>query len=458
LRSTTVQINIYGQGSDSPGGSGVIIDKRGDTYTVLTANHVVCEVTQFYTKKFDCAKDLRYTVGTYTGQEYPINIKTRRIFQKNVKKDPDLATVTFQAKENYPVAELGNSDDLQIGTDIIVTGFPSIFGKKGIDRNYTATPGKLVSRNPGAESGYSLIYNANTFIGNSGGPVFDNNGRVIAIHGIADATAIEGNSISSRQKTGFNAGIPINTFLSLQLGADGEPLICNLKPNNSEFYQESQLQTLANQITVKVIANNNSGSGTIVGKSQDRYLLLTNSHVLSAVDIRQLKIRTHDGMAYPAKALNIFNHLDLAVLEFTSNRPYCVPKKISYRNTVKGASILAAGYPNLRDKVTFKGGEVQQNISDPSFKDGYEIGYTSDIEQGMSGGAILNYRGHLIGINGRSSYPISNWYIYANGDRPTDGEIEQFRRLSWGIPMRVFVSNADPNVLADYNLSLLLGN
>ncbi len=453
LRSTTVQINIYGKGSDSPGGSGVIIDKQGDTYTVLTANHVVCEATEFSTK-IECAKDLRYTISTYTGQEYPVNIKTRRIFQKNLRKDPDLATVTFQAREDYPVAELGNSDDLQIGTDIIVTGFPSIFGKKGNARNYTATPGKLVSRNPGAEAGYSLIYNANTFIGNSGGPVFDSNGRVIAIHGLADATG----STSSLQKTGFNAGIPINTFLSLQVGVDGEPLICNLKLDNNQFYQESQLRTLANQITVKVIGNNNSGSGTIVGRSQDRYLLITNSHVLSAVDIRKLKIRTHDGRSHFARALNVFNHLDLAVLEFTSNRPYCVPKRISSRNPVKGASILAAGYPNLGDKVTFKSGEVQQNISNPSLKDGYEIGYTSDIEQGMSGGAILNFSGHLIGINGRSSYPISNWYVYMNGERPTDREIEQFRGLSWGIPMRVFVSNTDPNVLADYNLSLLLGN
>ncbi|MFM7561367.1 serine protease, partial [Cylindrospermopsis raciborskii] len=136
----------------------------------------------------------------------------------------------------------------------------------------------------------------------------------------------------------------------------------------------------------------------------------------------------------------------------------CTPKRVSPRSPGKSAGILAAGYPNLRDKIVFRPGEVEQVISQPSFKDGYEIGYTSEIEQGMSGGPILDFRGHLIGINGRSSYPISNWYVYTNGERPTDREIEEFRKLSWGLPMRVFLSTAEPQMIADYNLSLSLGN
>ncbi len=39
LKKTTVQINT----DANPGGSGVIIQKEGNTYSVLTAKHVVCE-------------------------------------------------------------------------------------------------------------------------------------------------------------------------------------------------------------------------------------------------------------------------------------------------------------------------------------------------------------------------------------------------------------------------------
>ena len=236
-QQTTVQINSEGNGS--PGGSGVIIDKQGKIYTVLTANHVVCDAIQGR-KQVICTTDVIYKIRTHTGKNYPI--KDRQSFQKN-QNDPDLAIVTFEADENYPVAGLGNSEDIKIGADITISGFPKIFGNEGEKRTYTVTPGKVVTFNPRAVNGYRLVYNATTFIGNSGGPVFDSYGRVIGIHGLADADSINGQSEtrsqrqptipvkitpvqksklgqretgkSSQQKTGFNAGIPINIFLSL---------------------------------------------------------------------------------------------------------------------------------------------------------------------------------------------------------------------------------------------------
>lgn len=233
---TTVQINS--EGNDSPGGSGVIINKKGKIYTVLTANHVVCDAL-LGRKPVTCSTDVNYTIRTHNGKDYPI--KDRQIFQKN-PKDPDLAIVTFEAPENYPVATLGNSEEIKIGAEIKVTGFPSIFGNTGRKRTYTVTPGTVVTFNPGAVNGYRLVYNATTFIGNSGGPVFDGDGRVIGIHGLADAGSGDGNDSSQSEtrvrqkpitpvkkpkigqqetgtsgqgKTGFNAAIPINIFFSL---------------------------------------------------------------------------------------------------------------------------------------------------------------------------------------------------------------------------------------------------
>jgi UDP-N-acetylmuramoyl-L-alanyl-D-glutamate--2,6-diaminopimelate ligase len=46
----------------------------------------------------------------------------------------DLAIVTFEAQENYPIAPLGNSDDVKRLAEITIAGFPSIFGNKGKDR------------------------------------------------------------------------------------------------------------------------------------------------------------------------------------------------------------------------------------------------------------------------------------------------------------------------------------
>ena len=70
---TTVQINT----DANPGGSGVIIKKEGNIYTVLTANHVVCD--NLGRENIRCRTDFTYTIRTYDGREYPI--KERQILQ-----------------------------------------------------------------------------------------------------------------------------------------------------------------------------------------------------------------------------------------------------------------------------------------------------------------------------------------------------------------------------------------
>jgi tetratricopeptide (TPR) repeat protein len=117
------------------------------------------------------------------------------------------------------------------GADVFVGGFPAVFGKVGAARDFAFTTGLVVSRSSKAINGYGLIYDARTITGNSGGPVFDIAGRVVAIHGLADTSGKNKTETGAvvTQKTGFNAGIPINTFL-----ATNEPII-----KNTQFKEDS---------------------------------------------------------------------------------------------------------------------------------------------------------------------------------------------------------------------------
>ncbi|MBV9387695.1 MAG: serine protease [Chroococcidiopsidaceae cyanobacterium CP_BM_ER_R8_30] len=195
----TVQINDNIGG----GGSGVIISKSGHTYTVLTANHVVKR------------SDLTYTISTETGKTYPI-IQVQRLQQS--ENGPDLALVTFESSDHYPLARLGNSTQAEIGSEVYVSGYPALEWQKSIHRDYEFSPGTITSRLQSAPAGYTLRYNAETVSGMSGSPVFDVEGRVVGIHGegetIGTAQSESGRSIPI--KTGFNAGIPINTFVALR--------------------------------------------------------------------------------------------------------------------------------------------------------------------------------------------------------------------------------------------------
>jgi tetratricopeptide (TPR) repeat protein/S1-C subfamily serine protease len=235
------------------------------------------------------------------------------------------------------------------------------------------------------------------------------------------------------------------------------PATCNLEPDNPESgeYSPQKLQTLVKQITVRVIGDNNGGSGTIFAKKGNSYLVVTNSHVLLGVN--KVQIKTPDNQIYSAQILpnTNFGKLDLVVLQFTSNQNYCLPKEIASFDINTDTPVIAAGYSSSKGEIVFRTGTVKQIISQPSLKAGYEIGYTSDIEQGMSGGAIISSQGYLLGINGISSYPLVNsGYVYTNGKRPTNTEIQQLRKLSWGIPIKTVLGQVRPEVLTAYNLPL----
>ena len=236
---------------------------------------------------------------------------------------------------------------------------------------------------------------------------------------------------------------------------------CKLQPADPEngIYSDSQLQTIAKQITVRVRDKERGASGTIFARKGNSYLVVTNSHVVRRIN--NINIITADGQKYAAKILpnTNFDKFDLAIVEFTSNQKYCLPSEIAERiasfDINLETQVMAAGYAVSEDKLVLTTGKIQQIISQPSLKDGYEIGYTSDIQQGMSGGAIISNTGNFIGINGISSYPLSNSaYTYTNGKRPTNTEIQEFRKLSWGIPIKTVLGQVKPEILTAYNLPI----
>jgi Do/DeqQ family serine protease len=167
-------------------GSGVLVKRAGQNVYVLTNNHVVGEAEEITVKLSD-------------GRSY-----TAKLVGKDPKKD--LALVTFTTEDSVPLAELGDSDSLQVGDWVLAVGSPLGF-------HSTVTEGivSAVGREslPGSSIASFTDYiqtDAAINQGNSGGALVDIQGRVVGINSWI-ASPSGGN-------VGLGFAIPINNAKS----------------------------------------------------------------------------------------------------------------------------------------------------------------------------------------------------------------------------------------------------
>jgi carboxyl-terminal processing protease len=178
------QFTVLIEGTNS--GSGAIVKREGNTYYVLTANQVVEGAG-------------KQAIVTPDGRRYQLNYATVRQLPSR-----DLALVQFTSNQNYRVADLGDAGVARLGTAVYVAGFPKPTANTG--GNYQFTEGKIFSRPAQNQvNGYALNYTNATRSGMSGGPVLNEEGRLIGIHRQAENQALSSN-------VGLNLGIPINGY------------------------------------------------------------------------------------------------------------------------------------------------------------------------------------------------------------------------------------------------------
>jgi tetratricopeptide (TPR) repeat protein len=210
VRATVVEIKLQ---QNQSVGSGVIIHRQGDTYTLVTNRHVVCG-------KSLCAKlpvGEKYSLKTGDGQPQQINKTTIKF----LGQDLDLALIQFRSSKNYPVASLANVNDLKVQMPLYTAGYPRETGSFAFGAGQMIAVGNR--RLAGDKGGYTVIYNAVTLPGMSGGGVFNSDGKLVAIHGVGDryrANTDLGDRYNIDTKIGYNRGISIR-WLQPELQAQG---------------------------------------------------------------------------------------------------------------------------------------------------------------------------------------------------------------------------------------------
>lgn len=243
--------------------------------------------------------------------------------------------------------------------------------------------------------------------------------------------------MNNRSKSIIVAGIFLFTPLALPVSNPLSSLVIN------KAVAQEDIKQLIQAITVKISNSKNQGSGVIIAKNNQNYTVLTNAHVVSNQEAYY--IQTSEGKTHQAKIISRGSSLegnDLAVLEFQATENYQVVPLAVQPNLRPDQLVYAAGFPNETEVLSITTGKITLITVKP-FIGGYQIGYTNNIQSGMSGGPVLNQKGELIGVNGLLSNPILNeTYTYQDGSQPTENEIRRYREVSFAVPIETLMQIA----------------
>lgn len=162
-KGTAVQIS-----ADRGNGSGVLIGKEGNTYTVLSAAHVLCTAES---GAQSCAEPTSIELTTPDGENYTAS---------EIKEFPfllDLVLVKFRSPFKYAVAKMGDSTQIKRGDQLFTSGFTN-----GDEWNFFE--GKIIANTvkkltPG---GHDLLHSSKSIPGMSGGGVYNTKGELICIN------------------------------------------------------------------------------------------------------------------------------------------------------------------------------------------------------------------------------------------------------------------------------------
>ena len=137
------------------------------------------------------------------------------------------------------------------------------------------------------------------------------------------------------------------------------------------------------------------GSGFII--SSDGYIM-TNNHVISGAD--EIYVKMSDGQEYLAKLVGTSPEVDIAILKVSTNKTF-KPLKFANSDNIKiGHWAIAFGNPlglNSSMTVGVIGASGRSSLGIEQVENFIQT--DAAINQGNSGGPLLNINGDVIGVN-----------------------------------------------------------
>jgi tetratricopeptide (TPR) repeat protein len=248
----SVKIHYLNQ-DETANGSGVIIAKEGNTYSVLTACYIVTNGKPC--KSENLLPTLSLTLPD--GKKQEIKLTQENVILPN--PGVDLAIIRFQSNNDYPVATLG--DYLPQGNQwLFVAGFSnqnpsnSLTLTAGTAEDYYASPFK-VRDEYSLNNGMDLIYTNLSEPGMGGGAILDTEGNVIGLNLASENTFMaEGNQVQE-VRLGYSLGMSTKSILAILKQADVSTNNFKISANLAKSVESSQVDTIRSQLITFQVPN-----------------------------------------------------------------------------------------------------------------------------------------------------------------------------------------------------------
>ncbi|MDF5708149.1 MAG: serine protease [Nostoc sp. S4] len=172
-----------------------------------------------------------------------------------------------------------------------------------------------------------------------------------------------------------------------------------------------QITKLGEETTVFITGRGEPGSGIIIDRQDNTYYVLTAAHVVGIEpepDEPPYKVRTKDNQEhdvarqdnYQKNVQKFRESIDLAVIQFTAEQGEEYEVAPLAKSIFTGMSVYAFGWTNCLGgkQQQFQKTEGQICKINPDSKNGWDVSYTNNIIEGVSGGPVFDSTGHVVAI------------------------------------------------------------
>lgn len=166
----SITVRVFPENSNkNSGGSGVLIHRAKNQYTIVTNHHVIAQ------------SDRIYEVQTFDNKIHTAEI----VYIPESANEIDVGFLVFTSSDhNYPVANLNSELKIETETPVIAGGFPfeDNFKQSQTFQGTEGTISKILERP--FLGGYQIGYTNTVIKGMSGGPVLNYEGELLGINGM----------------------------------------------------------------------------------------------------------------------------------------------------------------------------------------------------------------------------------------------------------------------------------